>query len=78
MGPLRIGSSAARYTNGLKADPGWRRARMARSSGLEAKSRPPTSARTPPVSGSIAISAACNGSFRRPVSYTHLTLPTKA
>ena len=39
-------SSAAANTNGLKAEPGWRFASVARLYGLSAKLRPPTMART--------------------------------
>ena len=39
-------SSAAANTNGLKAEPGWRFASVARLNGLSAKLRPPTMART--------------------------------
>ena len=50
---------------GLNADPGCRRDCVARLKGLWAKSRPPTSARTSPVCGSIATRAACKGAVGR-------------
>eukprot|EP00276_Gloeochaete_wittrockiana_P015838 CAMPEP_0184353214 /NCGR_PEP_ID=MMETSP1089-20130417/76106_1 /TAXON_ID=38269 ORGANISM="Gloeochaete wittrockiana, Strain SAG46.84" /NCGR_SAMPLE_ID=MMETSP1089 /ASSEMBLY_ACC=CAM_ASM_000445 /LENGTH=60 /DNA_ID=CAMNT_0026688427 /DNA_START=53 /DNA_END=235 /DNA_ORIENTATION=+ len=46
----------ARYTNGLKAEPGWRDAR-ARLYWLNAKLVPPTRALTAPVPGSTATNA---------------------
>ncbi len=50
-------SSAAASTNGLKDEPGWRWASVARSNGCFEKSRPPTSALTWPLRGSIATIA---------------------
>ena len=52
-------SNAARYTNGLNTDPGWRRAETARLNCDWLYERPPTSASTSPVRGSTAIKAAC-------------------
>jgi hypothetical protein len=46
-------SIADANTNGLKADPGCRRAWLARLKWLSLKLRPPTSTRTYPVPGSI-------------------------
>ena len=51
-------SSAATRVNGLNAEPGWRWPCVARLNGRFSKSEPPTIARTPPVSLSIATSAA--------------------
>ena len=42
---------------GLKADPGWRQACVTWLNLFLSKSKPPTSARTAPVRGSIATSA---------------------
>jgi hypothetical protein len=47
-------SSAVAYTNGLNDEPGWRIAWVARSNWLWSNEKPPTSASTRPVSGSIA------------------------
>src|SRR2546428_12072808 len=52
--PARI---AAAYTNGLKVEPGWRIAWVARLDLESAKSRPPTMARTYPLLVSIATRA---------------------
>src|SRR2546425_7036506 len=52
--PARI---AAAYTNGLKVEPGWRIAWVARLYLESSKSRPPTMARTYPVLVSIATRA---------------------
>src|SRR2546427_2915731 len=52
--PARI---AAAYTNGLKVEPGWRIAWVARLYLESSKSRPPTMARTYPVLDSIATRA---------------------
>ncbi len=51
--------SAAAKTNGLNAEPGCRFAFVARLNGVRRKSRPPTSASTSPVCGSMATRAAC-------------------
>ncbi|MNM92584.1 hypothetical protein D3C81_1049220 [compost metagenome] len=51
-------SNAAAYTNGLKLEPGWRRAWVARLNLLPAKLKPPTSARNAPVSASSETSDA--------------------
>jgi len=50
-------SSAAAYTNGLKFDPGWRRAWTTRLNFERTKSMPPTRARIAPSSGLSATSA---------------------
>src|SRR6185369_17938020 len=50
-------SSAAAYTNGLNEEPGWRNACVARLKLLSFQSRPPVSARTSPLRGSIATTA---------------------
>src|SRR5690606_975621 len=47
------------YRKGLKLDPGWRRAWVARLNLLAAKLKPPTSARRAPSSGSSETSADC-------------------
>ena len=52
-------SSAAEYKNGLKLDPGWRQAWVTWLNGWRVKSKPPTSARTRPLTGSSATNAAC-------------------
>jgi hypothetical protein len=61
-------SSAAAYTNGLNAEPDCRFACTARLNELSLKSRPPTMARTWPVAGSIATSAACRYWGRSPLT----------
>src|SRR3569623_878654 len=50
-------SSAAEYTKGLKAEPGWRVACTTRLNLLRKKSKPPTSASTAPSSGRRLTSA---------------------
>ena len=47
------------YTIGLNVDPGCRSACTARLNFESSKLRPPTSARTDPVRGSIAMNAPC-------------------
>ena len=60
--PSRSASSkAARKTNGLNVDPGWRFAVVARLYCDRWYDRPPTMARMSPVRGSTATSAACSG-----------------
>src|SRR2546428_3963351 len=49
--------TAAEYTNGLKVEPGWRIAWVARLYFESSKSRPPTMARTYPLFVSIATRA---------------------
>ena len=61
--------SAAAYTNGLKAEPGWRWLFTARLKGEALKSRPPTRARMAPVPGSRTTRAPCSSGmpiWRRP------------
>src|SRR3546814_10001206 len=55
---LKPRSIAAAYRNGLKLDPGWRRAWVARLNLLPAKLKPPTSERRAPFSGFRDTSAA--------------------
>jgi hypothetical protein len=47
----------------LNAEPGWRRICDVRSNGERWKFVPPTSARTPPVAGSMERIATCSGSL---------------
>ena len=65
---VRPRDRAAAYTNGLKAEPGWRRLRTARLNEDFVKSEPPTSASRSPVFGSSATSAACRFGIARRAS----------
>src|SRR2546428_12216757 len=66
--PARI---AAAYTNGLKVEPGWRIAWVARLYLESSKSRPPTMARTYPVLDSIATRAPWRYGVVRPGAPPH-------
>ena len=59
LGSSKVASNAVRYTNGLKVLPGWRRACMTRLYWLRPYERPPTSATSRPLAGSIAIMLPC-------------------